>query len=103
MKHPCYALLASMLAGCAGPTVLSTPNSCSTLIPASWRDGVAPVDLPADDSVGSWIAALDGQTGRLDLANGRTRDVMDIQAACEKRDAEAVRHSSKGFFGRLFD
>ncbi len=95
--------LTLLLAGCAGPTVLSTPNSCSTLIPPSWREGVPPVDLPADDAVGSWIAALDGQTGRLDLANGRTRDVMDIQAACEKRDASAIRRASKSWLGRLFD
>jgi hypothetical protein len=91
-----------LLTGCAGPTVVSTPNSCATLIPQSWRAGIAGAQLPADDTVGSWVAFGDAQTGRLDLANGRTRDVMDIQAACEARDKAAVRNFTKGFFERLF-
>ncbi|WP_324807252.1 hypothetical protein SH584_11575 [Sphingomonas sp. LY29] len=95
-------LLAVLLTGCAVPTVISTPNSCSTLIPQTWREGVAGAELPADDSIGSWIVFGDSQTGKLDQANGRTRDTIEIVSACEKRDSEAVRRSTKGFFGRLF-
>ena len=98
------ALLSTVaLAACAGPTVISTPNSCSTLLPTHWRDGVPGAELPADDSVGSWVAFGDAQTGKLDTANGRTRDAIDIVSKCEDRDAKAVRRSTRGFFGRLFD
>ncbi|MEA1071295.1 hypothetical protein [Sphingomonas sp. LY160] len=97
-------LVAAMLsvAACA-PTVTVTPNSCSTLIPTTWREGVAGADLPTDDTIGSWIVFGDSQTGKLDQANGRTRDTIEIISACEKRDAEAVRRSTKGWLGRLFD
>lgn len=83
------------LAACSPPTVLSTPNSCASLIPASWRQGVAAPDLPADDSIGSWIVFGDSAIGKLDIANSRTRDVMDIQAACEARDAAAVKKATR--------
>lgn len=91
-----------LLAGCAAPTVLSTPNSCVSLLPAEWKQGVAGAPLPEDDTVGAWIAFGDAQTGRLDQANGRTRDAISIVERCEERDAKAVRRSTRGFFGRLF-
>lgn len=91
-----------LLAGCAGPTVISTPNSCATLLPVEWKQGVAGADLPTGDTVGDWIAFGDAQTGKLDQANGRTRDAIGIIERCEERDAKAVRRSTRGFFGRLF-
>lgn len=97
-----YIPLILLLAGCSTPTVLSTPNSCASLIPTSWRQGVPAPDLPADDSVGSWIVFGDAAIGKLDQANGRTRDTLDIVTACEARDAAAVRKSTRGWFGRLF-
>lgn len=90
------------LAACAGPTVISTPNSCATLLPAEWKQGVAGADLPTGDTVGDWIAFGDAQTGKLDQANGRTRDAIGIIERCEERDSKAVRRSTRGFFGRLF-
>lgn len=45
---------------------------------------------PADASVGQLGDALDGQTARLDLANGRTADVIAIADACDARTAEVV-------------
>lgn len=90
---PLFAL--ALLSGCAGPTVLSTPNSCSTLIPTSWSEGVSGAELPADDSVGSWISFGDQQTGRLDQANGRTRDTISIVSKCEARDAAAVKKATR--------
>ncbi len=95
--------LALVTASCAGPTVLSTPNSCSTLLPAEWAKGVAPPDLPADDSVGSWVAFGDAAVGKLDVANGRQRDTVHIISQCEARDALAIRRSTKSWLGRLFD
>ena len=98
---PLLAMLA--LAGCAGPTVISTPNSCATLIPTEWEKGVAPPELPADDTAGTWIATLDAAIGKLDVANGRQRDTMHIITSCEARDSIAVRKATKGWLGRLFD
>ncbi len=93
----------TLLAGCMGkPTVLSTPNSCVTLIPETWRGGVPGVVLPANDTIGEWIVFGEGQTGKLEQANGRTRDVIEIVERCEKRDSEAVRKATRGWLGRLF-
>jgi hypothetical protein len=58
--------------------------------------------MPDGDTVGDWIAFADAQTGKLDMANGRTRDAIDIVARCEARDAAAVKRATRGFFGRIF-
>lgn len=89
------AILSAILAGCAAPTVLATPNSCATLLPAEWKEGVAGADLPAGDTVGDWIAFGDAQTGKLDQANGRTKDAIGIIERCEARDAAAVRRATR--------
>lgn len=44
-----------------------------------------------------WIA-LDGQTGRLDVANMNKRAVLEIVTGCEKRDAAAVRHLTRRWY-----
>lgn len=84
-----------LLTGCAGPTVLATPNSCSSLLPPDWKQGVAGARLPPGDSVGDWIAFGDAQTGKLDQANGRTKDAIGIIERCEARDAAAVRRATR--------
>jgi hypothetical protein len=76
--------------------------ACATLLPPDWRVGVAPADLPDGNTVGDWIAFGDSQTGKLDQANGRTKDAIGIVERCEARDAEAVKKAKRGFFGRLF-
>ena len=96
------ASLAILLAGCSAPTVLSTPNNCSTLLPESWKAGVPGPDLPDDDTIGSWIAFGDAAVGKLDQANGRTRDAIEVIERCETRDAKAVKRATKSWFGRLF-
>ena len=98
-----FMATAFLLTACAGPTVISTPNSCTTLLPTHWRDGVLGAELPSGDTVADWIVFGDAQTGKLDTANGRTRDAIDIVAKCEDRDAKAVRRSTKSWLGRLFD
>ena len=100
---PAYAPFACafLLVGCA-PTITATPNSCISVIPTEWRAGVPGVALPSNDTIGEWIAFGDGQTGKLDQANGRTRDTIEIVERCEKRDSEAVRKAKRGFLGRLF-
>lgn len=88
-------VIIAALAGCAAPTVLAPPNSCSTLLPADWKEGVAGADLPAGDTVGDWVAFGDAQTGKLDQANGRTRDTIGIIERCETRDAAAVKKATR--------
>ena len=63
--------------------------SCSTLLPDAWREPVAGAPLPAGETVGEWVAFGDAQTGRLDLANDRTRATREIVERCETRDREA--------------
>jgi hypothetical protein len=55
--------------------------------------------LPDGDTVGDWIAFSDAQTGRLDVANGRTADSLAIIERCEARDARAVDRSRPKFLG----
>jgi hypothetical protein len=76
--------------------------SCSSLLPAEWKQGVPGADLPEGNTVGDWIVFGDAQTARLDQANGRTKDAIGIVERCEVRDAAAVKHAQRGFFARLF-
>ena len=55
--------------------------ACSSLLPAEWREGVAGASLPAGDTVGDWVAFGDAQIGKLDQANGRTRDAAAVKRA----------------------
>jgi hypothetical protein len=100
---PLCAMLACV--ACAGgpPIVTTNAASCSSLLPGDWKLGVAGADLPDGNTVGDWVAFGDAQTGKLDQANGRTKDAIEIVERCEKRDAEAVRKATRGFFGRLFN
>lgn len=63
---------------------------------------MAAADMPQGDTVGDWIVFGDAQTGKLDQANGRTKDAIGIVRRCEARDAAAVKHATRGFFGRIF-
>lgn len=89
------ALLVTCLPSCAAPTVLSTPNSCSVLLPEDWKAGVPGAPLPEGDTVGDWVSFADAQTGKLDQANGRTRDAISIVERCEQRDAAAVKKATR--------
>ena len=92
-----------MAASCAGtPIVTAAPSSCAALLPPEWKQGVAGAPLPAGDTVADWEVFADAQTGRLDVANSRTRDSIGIIERCEARDAAAVRNATKGWLGRLF-
>lgn len=75
---------------------------CSQLVPADWKAGVEGAALPDGNDVGDWIAFGDAQTGRLDMANGRTRDAIGIVERCEARDAAALKKARRGWLGRLF-
>lgn len=90
------------LSACAPPIVTASSSACSSLLPESWTQGVAPAPLPDGNTVGDWIAFGDAQTGKLDQANGRTKDAIGIVQRCETRDAQAIKHATRGFLGRIF-
>jgi len=100
------AILASVsilsLSACAAPIVTTSPSACAALLPQSWKAGVAGAPIPDGNTVGDWIAFGDAQTGKLDQANGRTKDAMEIVERCEARDAAAVKRATRGFLGRIF-
>lgn len=74
---------------------------CSALLPTDWALGVPGAPMPDEATAGAWIAFADAQTGRLDLANGRTRDALAIVRRCEDRDRSAVERSRRGWLRRL--
>lgn len=97
------AAVLTLLAACAGtPIVTATPSSCAALLPAEWKQGVEGAPLPVGDAVADWEVFADAQTGKLDQANGRTKDAIGIVERCESRDAAAVKKATQGFWGRLF-
>jgi hypothetical protein len=96
---PLLAMLACGLSACAGPIVTAQGASCSSLLPETWKQGVAGADLPDGNTVGDWIAFGDAQTGKLDQANGRTKDAMEIVERCEARDRAAVHKATHRFLG----
>lgn len=104
LKHPWLMLFAMPgLTGCAGamPIVTSPAAACAALLPAEWKAGVAGAPLPNGDTVGEWIAFADAQTGRLDEANGRTRDTIAIVERCEARGAAELERARRGWLRRL--
>lgn len=95
--------LCCMTSACAGaPRLTAAPSSCAALLPPDWKQGVAGAPLPDGNTVGDWEVFADAQTGKLDQANGRTKDAIGIVERCEARDAAAIKHATRGFFGRLF-
>jgi hypothetical protein len=93
------AVAALSLSACAAPIVTAQGASCSSLLPETWKQGVAGADLPDGNTVGDWIAFGDAQTGKLDQANGRTKDAMEIVERCEARDRAAVHKATHRFLG----
>jgi hypothetical protein len=72
------------------------------MAPDNDRQPVPPTPLPAAEATAGalWIA-LDDQTARLDLANGRTADVLSIVARCEAERAKMAAPKPAGLFGWL--
>lgn len=104
---PARALIALSMtpavAGCVSSGLIGPippAFSCAALIPAGARTPIAPTPLPPLDATAGvlWIA-LDDQTARLDQANGRLADVLEIQQRCEAEQARAG--ARPGLFGRL--
>lgn len=71
------------------------------MIPDSERQATPPTALPrADATAGDLWIALDDQTARLDRANGRTADVVQIVEHCEAERARALKQPA-GLLGWL--
>ena len=84
------------LTACVGaPPIVAPSSACSALLPGEWRTPVPGAPLPAGETMGDWIAALDAQTGQLDKANDRTLTSIGIIERCEARDAEAVKRARR--------
>jgi hypothetical protein len=88
------ALLAMLvLPGCAGgPRTVTIPVAldCAGRIPPQVRAEVPGAELPADNSVGQWVAFGDAQTGRLEVANDRKATALWIVDQCEAEERAAA-------------
>ena len=88
------ASITLVLSGCASapptPMILAALD-CSRVIPPSYRAPVAPVPLPdASADAGDLWDAFDGQTGKLDQANGRSADLVSMADACQAQQAKVL-------------
>lgn len=102
-----WILLSTVLAvsGCvSGPPIVSGPSAgCSSLVGDDLKADVAGVDLPSPDaSAGDLWGAFDGQTGRLDTANGYKRAGFQTIERCEARDRAAAARISAPWWKRPF-
>ena len=92
------------VAGCAliHPTPpIPSAFRCSALIPQADREPVAATPLPSlEATAGALWIALDDQTARLNLANGRAADVLSITEQCEAERAKATAPTG-GFWSRF--
>jgi hypothetical protein len=64
---------------------------CARRIPPQLRAEVEPADLPADNTVGAWVAFGDAQTGRLETANDRKATLIWIVETCEAEEQAAAK------------
>lgn len=101
-------LLSTLLASCAY-TVTTPPAQCAQLIPKRWAEGVAGTPLPTFTSIDAikdpvlkaelekreWQKAFVGQSVQLEIANGRTADVIYLFGNCERLANEARSKSEK--------
>lgn len=81
--------LACGLSACATPRVtIQGALGCGKLVPERLRQPVKSAPLPADSTVGEWIAFGDAQSGRLDVANEYKAAALEIVDRCEALQAE---------------
>lgn len=105
------------------PVINAADAPCSNLVPSAWHDGVEhtpdPAPAPAapaqpaanapeaqqtsywramyELAIGElrkWTGFAVAESQRVEDANGRTRDSIDITRQCEQRDAAAVRRAA---------
>lgn len=103
--------------------VVAADAACTELVPSTWAEGVehAPDPAPAPpgpvapaatapesakteywramygwalDELKKWTGFGVAEAQKVEDANGRTRDAIEIVGGCERRDAAAVRRAS---------
>jgi hypothetical protein len=97
--RPTLALLPALLAtlafgvsACATRTVtIPAALNCAELIPVRLRSPVEPAPLPADNSVGAWVAFGDAQTGKLEISEDRRATVLEIVDGCEAQERKVAK------------
>jgi hypothetical protein len=102
MRKTPLGLLATLacalfVAGCHTVTVSGALN-CAALIGPTLRADVPPADLPAENTVGAWVAGFDAQTGKLEDANGRRGAVVEIIDNCQAEQERLTRRKFLGLF-----
>lgn len=88
------ALLATLAFGvsaCATRTVtIPAALNCAEIIPARLRSPVEPAPLPADNSVGAWVAFGDATVGKLEISEDRRATVLEIVDGCTAQQARVA-------------
>lgn len=101
------ALFSSSTAGCVSTRPLVTTLAalrCADLIPPDYRQQVAGTPLLRPGAtVADLGAALDGQTAKLDQANGRTADVIRIADACQAQQDKVLQTLAPKPWWRFWD
>lgn len=99
-------LLSEPLAGCVHTVIYPDALRCSDLLPSSWLEGVPGVMIPegvklpdGHDDARPWQGGFVGQTGQLEMANGRYADGVGIVKRCEDRNAAALKAAKPKFLG----
>lgn len=97
------ALLAMLACGlsvtaCHTVTVSGALN-CAALIGPTLRADVPPADLPAENTVGDWVAFGDAQTAKLEDANGRRAAVVEVADRCQSEAERLTRRPWWRVFG----
>lgn len=88
---PALAILAFGLNACATPRVIPVALNCSSRVPPQLRDDVPGAALPADQTVGEWIAYADASDAARAQANDEKATVLWIVDNCEGEEAKAVK------------
>ena len=102
-------LLSAPLVGCVSTAIQNDVPDCARLIPKSLLADTPAADLPearqlpdGHDDAQPWQVGFVEQTGQLEIANAKTPAVDHIYRECLAMHREALKRSSRGFFGRLF-
>ena len=103
LLRPTRALLPALLVTLACAACASAPRietipvalACASRVPPQLRDDVKPAPLPADQTVGEWVAFGDAQTGKLEQANDEKATVLWIVDQCEGEQTKAAQALSK--------
>lgn len=77
---------------------VTTPYACASRIPPQLAADVPPAAIPADNTIGAWVAGFDAQTGQLERANDEKQTALWIVRNCENEYAKAARDLNRPWF-----